>query len=76
MLKPALTELEFRRHVSTQLLKLRKKHRYSQQNIAWALYISQSYYHQIESGKSTLSLYLLIKLANFYGISIQELLEG
>lgn len=75
MKSPHLTEPELRQCISINLLKLRKKHRYSQQNVAWALHITQSYYHQLETGKSPTSIYHLHLLALFYETKVEQFLR-
>ena len=70
-----LSESELRQSISSNLLKFRKKHRYSQQNVAWALHITQSYYHQLETGKSPMSAHHLYLLAHFYEVTVLQLIS-
>ena len=58
------------------LRRLRHKHRYSQQDIAAVLSISQPSYNRIESGKTELRLAFIYKLARFYNVFIDDLLEN
>lgn len=48
---------------------------FSQEYVANQLKISQSYYARIESGKNTLTVELLIKLAKLFNIPAEELLK-
>lgn len=54
---------------------LRKKHGYTQEEVAYALHINQNTYSDIETGKTKLDIERLFAIAEFYQISVYELLE-
>jgi transcriptional regulator with XRE-family HTH domain len=54
---------------------LREKHGYSQQTVADALSMSQNTYSLLETGKTKLDVERLILIAEFYKISVYDLLE-
>ena len=56
-----------------KLKDLREDSDLTQKEIADILGISQRYYSNLESGNRTLSVDLLIKIANFYNVSLDEL---
>ena len=58
-----------------KLKQLRIENQKSQQDIADYLNISQSNYSKYELGTIEPSITLLIKIANFYGVSLDYLLE-
>ena len=51
---------------------LRKKHAYSQDDVALLLNMSQNTYSQLESGKTKIDIERLQQIAGFYKINIQE----
>ncbi|KQS52793.1 MAG: XRE family transcriptional regulator [Flavobacteriaceae bacterium] len=53
----------------------RFKNGFSQEFVANELKISQSFYSRVESGKNSLTLDLLLKLAALFGIPPEELLK-
>ncbi|GAB2794588.1 hypothetical protein GCM10027275_44620 [Rhabdobacter roseus] len=59
----------------TQLKALRKKHQLSQTVLAEKLGITQGTYSAWESGKTSPSAALLVKIAQLYHISISELVS-
>ena len=54
----------------------RFKNGFSQEYVANELKISQSFYSRVESGKNSLKLDLLLKLAALFGIPPEELFES
>lgn len=54
---------------------LREDHDFSQQQVADALGITQRKYSYLETGTQQWTAELLIKLADFYGVSIDYLLK-
>jgi transcriptional regulator with XRE-family HTH domain len=61
--------------VCEKLRALRKKHQYSQEDVAQVLGISQNAYSLIESGRSKIYLDRLIKISALYKVSIHFFLE-
>lgn len=61
--------------IHEKLKPLRKKHGYSQEEVAEALHMSQNNYSLIETGKTKLDIERLFSIAAFYKISVYELLE-
>lgn len=53
---------------------LRKKHRYTQQNLSDRFQITTQTVHGWEKGKNLPSITKLIELSNLYGVSIDDLL--
>lgn len=54
---------------------LREDHDYTQQQVADAIGITQRKYSYLETGTQQLTAELLVKLANFYRVSIDYLLR-
>lgn len=54
----------------TRLKELRIEHHMTQQAVADILEIKHPQYHRYESGKREIPLHLLIKLADFYGVTL------
>ena len=59
---------------STLLIKLRRQHHFSQEDIAEKLKISQSSYCRIEAGKKDLLLSHAKILANLYGVEMKMMI--
>lgn len=54
----------------TRIRELRILHNLTQQNVADILGIQHPQYHRYESGKREIPLHLLIKLADYYGVTL------
>nr|DAS90773.1 MAG TPA: Helix-turn-helix XRE-family like protein [Inoviridae sp.] len=54
----------------TRIKELRVEHNLTQQAVADILEIKHPQYHRYESGKREIPLHLLIKLADFYGVTL------
>ena len=54
---------------------LREDHDLKQINVAQILNMSQTWYSKYETGENDIPTHVLIKLANFYHVSIDYLLE-
>jgi len=61
--------------ISKKLKALRVKHQLSQEKLARVLGISQPAYNKIEMGITSVSVEYLLKLTEFYGLSIYYFLE-
>ena len=61
-------------HLKENLKELRTIYRYSQKRIAIILGISQVQYFKYESGINEPNIEMLIKIANLYNISLDELI--
>ena len=61
--------------LNSKLLKLRKKHRFSQSEIAENIGVSQNSYCKWEAGKSKPNINNLQKIAVFYNVDVPYLLE-
>ena len=61
------------RTIQQRFIYLREVHELKQQDVAKALGVSRSAYANYESGFRTPDIGTLIKLADFYGISLDEL---
>ncbi len=59
-----------------RLKTLRENRELSQESVADELKVSQPAYSKWESGQTDISYLTLNKIAEFYGISLSELLEG
>ena len=59
--------------IGEKLVTLRKKHGYSQQEIADRLNMHRSVYRRYEQGQRELPLWAAIKLAELYGVSLDYL---
>ncbi len=57
------------------LRQLRKSRHYKQEDIALQLQISRQTYSHYETGRIRPSIHVLYKLAKFYGVSADEILE-
>ena len=58
----------------TVLREYRKKHKYSAKQIADALNVSLSFYYNLENGQRGLTNEMAVKVANFYGVSVDSIL--
>lgn len=55
---------------------LRKKNRITQRDLANALHISQTSVSKYERGESEPDLDMVIKMADFFGVTIDEFVRG
>ena len=55
---------------------LRKKNRITQKELAEALHISQTSVSKYERGESEPDLEMVIKMADFFGVTIDEFVRG
>ena len=60
----------------TMLKILRKKNRITQRNLADALHSSQTSVSKYERGESEPDLEMVIKMADFFGVTIDEFVRG
>ncbi len=58
------------------LKKLRKQNRITQRSLAEALHISQTSVSKYERGESEPDLEMVIKMADFFGVTIDEFIRG
>ena len=56
------------------LREYRKKHKYSAQQVADAINVSLSFYYNLENGQRGLTNETAVKVANFYGVSVDSVL--
>ena len=60
----------------TMLKTLRKKKRITQKDLANALHISQTSVSKYERGESEPDLEMVIKMSDFFGVTIDEFIRG
>jgi len=60
----------------TMLKILRKKNKLTQRSVAEALHISQTSVSKYERGESEPDLEMVIKMADFFGVSVDEFIRG
>ena len=60
----------------TMLKILRKKNRITQKELAAALHISQTSVSKYERGESEPDLEMVIKMSDFFGVTIAEFIRG
>ena len=60
----------------TMLKTLRKKNRITQKELAEALHISQTSDSKYERGESEPDLEMIIKMSDFFGVTIDEFVRG
>ena len=60
----------------TMLKTLRKKNRITQRSLAEALHISQTSVSKYERGESEPDLEMVIKMADYFGVTIDEFVRG
>ena len=60
----------------TMLKILRKKNRITQKELAEALHISQTSVSKYERGESEPDLEMIIKMSDFFGVTIDEFVRG
>ena len=60
----------------TMLKILRKKNRITQKELADALHISQTSVSKYERGESEPDLEMVIKMSDFFGVTIDEFIRG
>ncbi len=70
-----MNTIENATRIGTKLKELRLSHGYTQSEVAMAAEIKQQTYSAYESGKRTPSPVPLYKIANYYGISADDLLK-
>lgn len=58
-----------------RLKELREENKYTQQEIANILDVKQNTYSQYETGQRQIPISMLIKLANFYDVSVDYILN-
>jgi transcriptional regulator with XRE-family HTH domain len=68
-------EADPRKLFGNRLVKLRKKHGWSQEALAWESDIARSYISGVERGQRNISLVNICKLANTLGVQPSELLK-
>lgn len=59
--------------ICSKIRTLRKKHRYTQEDVARLLHMSQNAYSELENGKTKLDIERLIDIARLYNIPVQSL---
>lgn len=69
-----ITEVNMR-IIGCNLKRLRETKGYSQEYVANHFEMSQYYYRQIEKGRANTTIMLLSRLANFFGVTLRDLLE-
>jgi transcriptional regulator with XRE-family HTH domain len=62
--------------ICRKIKSLRKKHSYSQEEVAVLLNMGQNTYSQLESGKTKIDIERLQQIADFYKISVHDFLCG
>lgn len=60
----------------TMLKKLRKQNKITQRDLAAALHISQTSVSKYERGESEPDLEMVIKMADFFGVTVDEFVRG
>ena len=60
----------------TMLKILRKKNKLTQRSVAEALHISQTSVSKYERGESEPDLAMVIEMADFFGVTIDEFVRG
>ena len=60
----------------TMLKTLRKKNRITQKELAEALHIPQTSVSKYERGESEPDLEMIIKMSDFFGVTIDEFVRG
>jgi transcriptional regulator with XRE-family HTH domain len=60
--------------IPTKLKEFRKEKNLSQSEVAKAIGVTQASYSKYESGETQMTYQVMFKLADFYGITIDELL--
>ncbi|MBQ3531699.1 MAG: helix-turn-helix transcriptional regulator [Oscillospiraceae bacterium] len=58
------------------LKKLRKQNKITQRDLAAALHISQTSVSKYERGESEPDLEMVIKMADFFGVTVDEFVRG
>ena len=58
------------------LKKLRKQNKITQRDLAAALHISQTSVSKYERGESEPDLEMVIKMADFFGVTVDEFIRG
>jgi transcriptional regulator with XRE-family HTH domain len=67
-------EQSIRKAICKRIKELRKKHGYSQEEVAALLNMGQSTYSELESGLSGFQIDRLYDIAKLYGVSIDSIL--
>lgn len=68
-------ETRLKEAICKKIRTLRKKHGYSQEDVAVLLNMSQNTYSQLESGNTKIDVERLYHIARLYKISVQDILE-
>ena len=58
------------------LKKLRKQNKLTQRSVAEALHISQTSVSKYERGESEPDLEMVLKMADFFGVTVDEFIRG
>ncbi len=61
--------------LKTRIAELRKKRKMSQEELAFAVGVTRQTITSIEVGKYTASLPLAFKIANYFGLSIEDVFD-
>jgi putative transcriptional regulator len=61
--------------VKTRIPELRKQHKLSQEELAYAVGVTRQTITSLECGKYTASLVLAYKIAKYFGLTIEEVFD-
>lgn len=62
-------------NISKNLIKFREANNYSQEYVSASIGINQGHYSRLEAGTVTITLEILEKLAQFYKVCIEKLIQ-
>lgn len=62
-------------HIKTRIRELRKEHKLSQEQLAYAVGTTRQTITSIEVGKYTASLALAYKIAHYFGLTIEDVFD-
>ena len=63
------------KRIGSRFLTLRRRLKYTQEQVAEKSGINSTYYGRVERGESNISLELLVSIASTLGVSLSELLD-
>lgn len=73
--KIAKQTLQGRDHLKTKIAELRKQHKLSQEELGRIVGVTRQTITSLERGKYTASLILAYKIANFFGLAIEDVFD-
>ena len=75
-IKKGIQDMETRKYIAANIIRLRKERNVSQDDFAAQCFISTRYLSAIETGNANPSLDVLERIATAFGITLEELIRN